>query len=57
MTQGAEFCPLWKTCLTARSLSPTYWRDKESVWYHESSFVISQVRSSYYHIYMVAGAS
>lgn len=24
MTQGAELRPLWKTCLTARSLSPTY---------------------------------
>ena len=22
--QGAEFCALWNTCLTARSLSPTY---------------------------------
>ena len=25
ITQGAEFLALWNTCLTARSLSPTYW--------------------------------
>lgn len=28
MTQGAELRPLWNTCLTARSLSPTYCTDE-----------------------------